>query len=387
MNTTIDLYVGAPIEYESERQFLRRLRSDLQSKGESPIIFANFLVPKRNPVRQVDFLLILSKCVCHVELKGLAAPVVGEVNGDWSLRQPDGSMKSLGANPYRQALECKFKISDEMRSFAQSRVGLPTLTGGKKYYSQIESVVCVFPRLMPGSRTPDDGKVHVRGYLEFLDFVTTVERTPGWTRDDWVAFAIDLSLMHQVDPEAEAIDSTPNSPVIVDDYCRRFREFYQNGLRPLVPSRVEHAGETKRSGAIMDFLGLGQHGQLIGSSGMGKSHHTLHMALAALDAGRIPILARAQDYSGRLSPLLDQSVAHLCPRTALQFIQHAAKLERPLLLVIDGFNECPAEHKEELVKNLEALYLRWPIPIFLTSQHEVCASPGIARQRSASVRP
>ena len=58
-----------------------------------------------------------------------------------------------------------------------------------------------------------------------------------------------------------------------------------------------------------------------------------------------------------------------------QFIQHAAKLERPLLLVINGFNECPAEHKEELVKNLEALYLRWPIPIFLTSQHEV-ALPG-----------
>ena len=143
-----------------------------------------------------------------------------------------------------------------MRSFAQSRVGLPTLTGGKKYYSQIESVVCVFPRLMPGSRTPDDGKVHVRGYLEFLDFVTTVERTPGWTRDDWVAFAIDLSLMHQVDPEAEAIDSTPNSPVIVDDYCRRFREFYQNGLRPLVPSRrARRRNEAVRS--HYGFFGAG----------------------------------------------------------------------------------------------------------------------------------
>jgi hypothetical protein len=371
MNTKIDLFVGAPIEYESERRFLRRLRADLESRGEDAIIFANMLLPKRNPLRQVDFLLILRHCVCHIEHKNLTSPVVGAFNGYWSILQPDGSPKSLEANPYRQALDCKYSISDEMLDFAAGRKGLPKLASGEKYFSQIESVVCISPSLLPGSKTPDDRKVHVKGYPEFLQFVTSVRRSPGWTRDDWIAFAVELGLVHQADCGAESICRLMDSQAIVDGYCRRFQEFYRNGLPPLVSSRVEHGGETKRSEAILGFLELGQHGQLIGGSGMGKSHHALHMALAALDAGRIAIVARARDYSGRLSSLLDRSIAHLCAQSAMRFVEHAKKLERPLVLVLDGFNECPAQLKQELLKNLQAFYLRFAIPVFVTSQEEI----------------
>ena len=62
---------------------------------------------------------------------------------------------------------------------------------------------------------------------------------------------------------------------------------------------------------------------------------------------------------------------HLCPETALKLIRLAVGQGRRLALVVDGFNECPAELKEELVRSLQAFYLRSPIPIFFTSQDEI----------------
>src|SRR6266446_6985367 len=100
MNTTIDIYLGAPITIESERHFLARLHSDLRKRGRDGLIFANFLLPPNRPVHQVDFFVVAPPYVCHVELKHLTKPVVGSANGPWSLREPDGSLTALEAkNP------------------------------------------------------------------------------------------------------------------------------------------------------------------------------------------------------------------------------------------------------------------------------------------------
>src|SRR5262249_6206315 len=91
MNTPIDLFIGAPLELESEILFLDHLLSSLEGWGESVILCANFLT-ERNP-HQIDFLVIAPRCVCHVELKSLTAPVVGQVNGQWSLCLPGGQRR------------------------------------------------------------------------------------------------------------------------------------------------------------------------------------------------------------------------------------------------------------------------------------------------------
>ena len=107
MKTPIDLFFGSPLEIESENLFLDHLLSELETWGEPAVVCANFLT-QRNP-HQIDFLVIVSRCVCHIELKSLTAPVVGKVNGPWNLRLPGGRRKALdGKNPYRQALDAKY---------------------------------------------------------------------------------------------------------------------------------------------------------------------------------------------------------------------------------------------------------------------------------------
>src|SRR4051794_23262466 len=111
MKTPIDLFIGSPLELESEMLFLDHLLSELDRWGEPVVVCANFLT-QRNP-HQIDFFVISARCACHIELKNLTAPVVGKVNGAWSLCLPGGRRKALeGKNPYRQALDAKYAISD-----------------------------------------------------------------------------------------------------------------------------------------------------------------------------------------------------------------------------------------------------------------------------------
>ncbi len=54
MNTTIDVYLGAPIAHESEKLFLAKLCSDLKSRGQSAVIIGKFMLSNR----QIDFLVV-----------------------------------------------------------------------------------------------------------------------------------------------------------------------------------------------------------------------------------------------------------------------------------------------------------------------------------------
>src|SRR5206468_5712095 len=143
------------------------LSADLVALGAPSLILANFF-PPRNP-HQIDFLVITPQGVCHVELKKLTAPVRGGINGPWWLLMPDGSRRRLDAkNPYRQASDGKFAISDEMHAFASNDLSIPSPVGGRKFYSLLESVVCIFPEMLPGSSVYQDHKVRVLGYRDFL---------------------------------------------------------------------------------------------------------------------------------------------------------------------------------------------------------------------------
>ena len=124
---------AAPIEVESERLFLSTLCADLKARGQDALVLANFLLPPHNPFNQIDFLVILKRLACHIELKNLTAPVSGEVNGMWHLLLPDGTKKPLHANPYRQALNCKYAISDQMHRLAKRQASLVEPPNGTKF--------------------------------------------------------------------------------------------------------------------------------------------------------------------------------------------------------------------------------------------------------------
>jgi len=373
MKPTIDVYCGDPIGVESERIFLERLSADLLALNAPALILANFL-PPQNPL-QIDFLVVTLRCVCHVELKKLTAPVVGGANGPWQLQMPDGSRRSLDAkNPYRQALDGKYAISDQMHAFASNDPSVPSLAGGKKFYSHLESVVCIFPELLPGSSVYEDHKVRVLGYRDFLTLLATRQTNPGWTMDHWVAFAMHLGLVRAQDSADRTPPETRAAQQAVADYARRFEAFYERDLPANVPTPMEGNDGIFASDTLLDALIAGEHLQLIGPSGCGKSLLAKHMALTAVRRGRLAIVAHAREYDGKLSVLMDRSAAHLYPDTALQLMRVAERVGCPVVLILDGFNECPLRLQENLIKDLHAFSLRSPTPILITAQERVPAS-------------
>ncbi|GIW88261.1 MAG: hypothetical protein KatS3mg108_2585 [Isosphaeraceae bacterium] len=382
MKPTIDLFIGSPIELDSEKDFLGQLSAELLARGRPALVFANFF-PLRNP-HQIDFLVVTADCACHVELKRLTAPVVGGLNGRWSLRRPDGSLSPLEAkNPYRQALDGKLAISDEMHAFARANRSVPVPSQGEKFFRYLESVVCVFPELLPGSSVPDDHKVRSRGFqglLRLLDERKT--HPPGWSRATWVAFAMHLNLTRVDEADERLPLEAKEARRAVTEYAGRFEGYYAKGLPALVPTNIRQPDGTEApSSAIINQLLRGAHTQLVGPSGYGKTLHAKQMALAALRGGRIPVFASAREYEGKLSTLLDRSVSHLHPDTALHLLDAADRNGSPVSLVIDGFNECPKKWQKNLLKDLQAFYLRWRVPILITAQESPELTEPLAGER------
>ena len=141
MEPTIDVYLGGPIQEQSENDFLNRIKSAFRKEGRNAIIFGNFFVQSR----QIDFFLITENCACHVELKAFKHPISGKTNGTWSQHLPDGTSKKIGPpNPYQQALDCKFSLSDEVKRLLEKDSSIPKLPGNREFYREIESVVSAY---------------------------------------------------------------------------------------------------------------------------------------------------------------------------------------------------------------------------------------------------
>jgi hypothetical protein len=238
MKPTIDLYCGSPIEIESEKLFFGKLSADLIARGQPALIFANFF-PRRNP-HQIDFLVVTACCACHIELKKLTAPVIGSINGPWSLKMPDNSLSPLEPkNPYRQALDGKFAISDEMHVFVAADPTIPRPAVGGKFYKRLESVVCVYPELLPGSSVYQDHKVRICGYPDLLALLSKQQTKPAWTREHWLAFAMHLGLVRVEEADDRTAPELKAAQQAVGDYQRSFRSFYNRELPAAVPTPLE----------------------------------------------------------------------------------------------------------------------------------------------------
>jgi len=372
MNTTIDLFLGDAISVTSEQAFLARLVEDLTARGEPALILANFF-PQRNPL-QVDFLIATAQRAIHVELKNYGAPLFGERNGPWHLQLPDGSTKLLdNRNPYRQALEQKYAISDDMALAASGISALPKAPPGGKYYSIFESVVCVYPQLSPGSRCASDFRVRVIGYADLLKRLHEKTSNPcPWNLDHWLEYALYLGLRRDDSPVTRGeISPGSNAARQLDAYRARFAAFYANSLPTLVPTRTLSEGREGTSANLLDFLSLRKHGTLLGVSGSGKTHLSKHIALTANRAGTNVLFVSAREYGGKLSSLLDRNVAHLHPGTAIELLNSSVTAGQPVALVVDEVDKCPVEHKEHFFRDLQAVFLRYQTPVIFTCQKNI----------------
>jgi hypothetical protein len=119
----------------------------------------------------------------------------------------------------------------------------------RKFYTQLDSVVCIFPRLESGSQVPSDFKAQTFGYAEFLRFLTEEGAHPDWQPEHWISYIRLLGLTNAAGPSVQALAAT-TAQELASTYWQNFSDFYRRDLHELVPLRLGHNNEATSPGEL-----------------------------------------------------------------------------------------------------------------------------------------
>lgn len=377
-NNEVTIHFGDTLEDGPERHVLERLRRDLAQRSTPAVIYANFFAggPK---LRQVDLLVVTPARCIQVELKNLdvTKPLIGQVNGPWKQQLAPGRVRVLDRNYFAQALEATYAVSDVMRRLA--RGGDAPEEG--PFYKHIDTVLCIYPHVPTGSMIERNDRVKVLGYDALLERLITPGPRPPWDDSHWEAFTRELAVFRE-DPVSEQELSRRVSEDNVAEYAARLTAATRMDLPELVPVKAR-AGDTVANDALAPTLTVARAGGavwLIGLSGTGKSHAARHAALQLASEGHLPVWLRAREYTqGRFADLLGRGIAPYSTLKAWDLLRRAGSAGALPVLIVDGLNECQPELRLELLEQVDALRLRMPAGVIVTST-AAAASPSPARQ-------
>lgn len=150
-------------------------------------------------------------------------------------------------------------------------------------------------------------------------------------------------------------------------YRRVFAGTYQNLKEVFIPfvCKVEDVVHGTDLVQKMIYTQIGA--VIIGPSGCGKSIFAKHAALSFLEQG-IPVILNGKYYEDSLNDLCDKEVNAMGFNSANDLFNAAIELKLPLLILIDGFNECHPDKKAILLTELETLQSLYEVKIILTDQ-------------------
>lgn len=364
-DSKVVVFLGDPIDDPGEVRVINRLRRDLDRLDVPTSLFANFIAAGRQQ-RQIDLLVLTSDRLVHCELKVFdqSRPLVGGPNGPWKQVLPDGTERDLDGNPYRQAQEATFAISDVRRALArQGRV-----PKADRFYRHIDTVVCIYPAVPRGSQLGSHAYVRTIGYDELLARVTSRGPRLPWTNEDWQELTRHLGVFRE-HAESEGDRTRRSNEYTVADYQRRFRHAQARDLHELVPVALAADDLDVKQTDIAREVTTGQAVVLVGESGLGKTHTARHVAIELTDQGHAVVWLHGAEYEqGRFDSLLARAVAPFTTDHATDLITKALGTGAQVILVIDGWNECPEEARNDLLQQISAFRLRYPVGAMITSR-------------------
>ena len=308
--------------------------------------------------RQIDFVVASRGLTLVIEAKGFTRPIRGGENGPWQVQVASGHWKdSTGpSNPYLQARDAALKLRDAMRSFAGVDVQYPA------------AALIFVPSIPSGSNIySGDFKVSVTGINE-LDAAFPGRQERAWPLDRWKSFARHLGLT-QVNSVAAACDTRlAEADALIRQYSAMYSPTY-NHPESVVPYPCRSAGKPVSSEQVVRLIVERQADVLIcGPSGCGKTLLAGQAGQAFSQHGGLAITIPIKHYSGNIRAVLDREVGLLCGSSATPFLRAAKRLNRPLLFVVDGYNECAAQDRPSLTRAITALARVYETNLLVTSQ-------------------
>lgn len=349
--TALEILIGAPIEHESERSTLRKIERLLAADGRSAIVFANFEIGGR----QIDLLVALDDVVLVIETKGFTRSVRGGENGDWQVHLASGQWKDF-RNPYRQTLDAALAIKNAAGALGYTDA------------PYVNAVLVFSPGIPQGSSAfPGNGKVSVIGEDGLGQELG--KRTQGaWSVQRWREFA-DVHGLKRASSVCAACDARlTEAEDRLRHYGTMFRRTYSESAA-LVPFMCESGGAAVSTSDVVHAVAEGCAGTLLyGPSGCGKTMLAASSGVAFSEHGGVVISVQGKDFSGSARGLLEREAKLLGMPSAMQLLNDARQLSRPILLIVDGYNECREDRRGRLTRILVALAYRYEVDILVTSQ-------------------
>lgn len=352
---TIELYVGNAIEHASERDVLAALVEHLTSIGGWAAIFANTHVGGR----QIDFLVATDSLTLVVEAKHFSRRVRGQVNGHWQMHGAGGVWRNVG-NPYRQALEAKNALRDQLCASHGELPGYP------------DACVVFAPALPAGSDVPaSDFKVSIIGAGAFAD-VTAKRSGLLLSRGQWAAFAQELGLQRVETPGAACDARLLEKEALLAAYRSQFLRTYAPDVGSLKSDRYEFGAEELDAIGVADRVAHEDDDLLIlGPSGCGKTLLAKKIGMHCLERGHVPMFLQGKYFAGTLGESMGREAGLLGAPSAARLISAARANGRPLVLILDGYNECPAAEQLVLTRSLAAAARRYGARLIVSAQVDI----------------
>lgn len=373
-SAVVEVYFGDPLQYGSEKRAVAKIRSQLERRGISARLLVNFYLPRGE--RQIDLVIVTADRCVLVELKSpdMTLPLVGTVNGPWQHVLPDGSRRPVdGRNYFIQARDQTYRLSGAMHALARSgRVAGP-LKG--RFFEQVETLICVAPRIPEGSTFPRFRYVDVIGLGDLVDRVARTGRgLSQWTRAHWDEFILERELYAEGEDDPAARQARAAAATL-EDYRWRFRKGVSTELVPLVPAtaRVDGEAATVDAGVLAHHVGReGLRVFVTGESGLGKTHLVKHTAVRLSDNGQLVLWVSADDYrKNDLGLLLAKAVTRYSTEPYQALLQKATDTGAGITVVVDALQA--SRHTTDLLQQLQGLLLAWPVSVVVTSQTDAGA--------------
>ncbi|MFZ1429691.1 MAG: NERD domain-containing protein [Geminicoccaceae bacterium] len=345
----IEVYIGSLIEHASDRTVLEHVVEYLMTNKLDGIILANVEIKGR----QIDLILALAELTLVIEAKASVNPLRGSPNGQWEVKVPSGWKKIN--NFYQQTLSGAYALRDEMKCVVSSEVSYAT------------AALVFVPGVPPASEISTNYKVSVIG-LDGLDALLECKSSFQWTPEEWRRFAVRLRLTKVNNVEACFDSRMAEWERLTEHYLASFRRTYGPLAAELIPFGCALEGESAPSDRISRSVATGTNLLLCGPSGCGKTLLASKAALESADTGRIPIVVRAKDFTGNLRDTIEGEVTLLSMPSAKTLVYACRNLNRQIVFIVDGFNECVASERSRLMRSLAAACRRYEASVLITSQ-------------------
>ena len=353
LGNRIELYIGAPIEHESERSALVRIVETLRAEGLTAIVIANVHLLGR----QIDLIVATDTFSLVVEAKQATRPLRGGENGLWEFQPATGDWKSTGRNYYQQALSAAHAVRDAMRA----------VSGGSEAYPH---AALVFVRPLPtGSHVAcGDFKVAVGG-TALLENWRSYEKRGSWSLSQWRSLCECHGLIRLHSLSAALDSRLADAERLVAEYQRSFCAYHGAVALNVVPFHCQRSeGEPVSSSQIVADSTMPAGQLIVGPSGCGKTLLARQIGMQHAAEGRVPVFIEGKHFERAFGKLLNEESTLLGAPSFSAVLTAARICDRPLTIILDAFNECSPALRKQLVRCLRATALRYRTGLAVTTQ-------------------